>query len=968
MRVRPTGLTGEAHVVDDLVRSLGRSLSSTSDTVSALSAVRRERALIAVHSASHGLRRASHGKATGMDNTDVLTPGRGDHQEEAITRKRHSPGRGDHQEEAITRKRRSPGRGDHQEEAITRKRRSPGRGDHQEEAITRKRRSPGRGDHQEERIDGTTVARLPTSAEFCLRTCTQPMTEQRTQKRFSIVLRLRTFPRGFSQFQETPPSFSNNQPLLAVPLFLRNALCPGKPFPFSYNWPGPVVPLSHSPLRPGKASCPGRYESVSYQLGSERKESCYFVSTDYIKWEDGGDFCARNHNGYLAEFVYLAEWEAFKTFFTNIPNATKWQLYDTHVWIGAGTIDGKVWRWNGSGANLSQIVPELEQTPLIHFSVNDSYGMAVNVYSGYMEQHRLRSAYCLGYPNMHSYVCETDQRIDKEPLSPSATKCQRDLQDGSRDQAEDLDRAEKEAKKISQNLTACEREMKKSKQDYDSLVSQFQEDNMLSQNLTECRTDLGRKEKEVKVLRLALGIEDDSGTEDLPQDLVECQKNITEVKDVLSLKEQTILSLREELQKTEEVFRRERGRISALEGELRALEGELGEERRLCATKEEMISRQQELLVVKEERTAALERELGEERRLGGTKEELRKDLDEAEKERDALKTQLGKLRKDLKEAEKERDALKRQLEELRKEQPKECPSGFFPVGLSCYAVFDTELLSWDAAQAFCRAKAAGGRLAELEMEAEITRLKDHLKGNGYYCGSLSLGPWIGAIEKGDSNTFMWHSSKAAIDEDYWAQSRPYTSTSGDGVALDASDDFQWIDLSSGTELPFLCEIPSNPRPDESEDETKDLEGRFRELEEALRKKDVEVEEALRKMRKDLDEAEKERNAPKRQLGELRKEQPKECPSGFVSVGHSCYAVFDEWSRTWDSAQAFCKAKAAGGRLAELETKEEIARLKDHLKGNGYYCKVYWIGGEEVGDTNTFAWASTGQRIGDSDW
>ncbi|CAG0911913.1 unnamed protein product, partial [Cyprideis torosa] len=109
-----------------------------------------------------------------------------------------------------------------------------------------------------------------------------------------------------------------------------------------------------------------------------------------------------------------------------------------------------------------------------------------------------------------------------------------------------------------------------------------------------------------------------------------------------------------------------------------------------------------------------------------------------------------------------------------------------------------------------------------------------------------SVGPWIGAIEKGDSNSFTWYPSKAPIEAHNWAQSRPYTSTSGDGVALDASDNFQWIDVSSGTELPFLCEIPSNPRPGESEDETEDIEGMFRELEEALRKKD-EVEEALRK-------------------------------------------------------------------------------------------------------------------------
>ncbi|CAG0906081.1 unnamed protein product [Cyprideis torosa] len=138
---------------------------------------------------------------------------------------------------------------------------------------------------------------------------------------------------------------------------------------------------------PGNASCPGRYEAVSYQLGSERKESCYFVSTDYVRWEDGTLFCSRHHGGYLAEFVCLAEWKAFKTFFTNIPQTTKEQLYDTHVWIGASHVVGRnVWKWNGSEADFSQIVPrsqipELELTPLKDLPEGDSYGLTVKVHS-----------------------------------------------------------------------------------------------------------------------------------------------------------------------------------------------------------------------------------------------------------------------------------------------------------------------------------------------------------------------------------------------------------------------------------------------------------------------------------------------------------------------------------------------------------------------------------------------------------
>ncbi|CAG0892403.1 unnamed protein product [Cyprideis torosa] len=295
---------------------------------------------------------------------------------------------------------------------------------------------------------------------------------------------------------------------------------------------------------PGNASCPGRYESVSYQLGSERKESCYFVSTDYV----------------------------------------------AHVWIGASHVIGRnVWKWNDSGADFSQIaprsqIPELELTPLKDLPEGDSYGLTVNVYSGEMEAYIFRTLSCLGCPTMHSYVCETDQ--PKESLSPSATECQRDLQDGSRDLAEDLNRAEEEAKKISQNLTTCERKLKKSKQDYDSLVSQFvMEDNILSQYLTDCRTELGRKEREA-------------------QDLVDCKKKTAEVEDALSLKEERISSLQGQL------LDERQKRISCLEGNdqkrdrISALEAELEKTEKLLRERDEIISSLQRELEASRKTTA----------------------------------------------------------------------------------------------------------------------------------------------------------------------------------------------------------------------------------------------------------------------------------------------------------------------------------------------------------------------------
>ncbi|CAG0903290.1 unnamed protein product [Cyprideis torosa] len=163
---------------------------------------------------------------------------------------------------------------------------------------------------------------------------------------------------------------------------------------------------------PGKSSCPGRYKSVSYQLGSKRKESCYFVSTEYIRWEDAGYFCARNHNGYLAEFASLPEWEAFKTFISNIANRTKDKLWDgQHAWIGGS----RVWKWNTSGEILDPLLSN-------GFPKDDLYGLTINVHSKKMVPQKLTSLVCPGHPTIHSYVCESDERVERETENQGSEK------------------------------------------------------------------------------------------------------------------------------------------------------------------------------------------------------------------------------------------------------------------------------------------------------------------------------------------------------------------------------------------------------------------------------------------------------------------------------------------------------------------------------------------------------------------
>ncbi|CAG0903200.1 unnamed protein product [Cyprideis torosa] len=209
-----------------------------------------------------------------------------------------------------------------------------------------------------------------------------------------------------------------------------------------------------------------------------------------------------------------------------------------------------------------------------------------------------------------------------------------------------------------------------------------------------------------------------------------------------------------------------------------------------------------------------------------------------------------------------------------------QCNPPFTPVeGSHCYFLSHDEFeTNWLRAQQFCSWLHPEGRLAEFETLEELVGATVFLtidNQNGTYPWTAP-GPWIGAIELGDSNEFVWASSNSSIEATNWSPSRPNSPTVGDGVALDASNNFEWIDLSNGTEIPMLCEMPAN--------------------------------------------------SP-----ELI------CPESFFSLGDSCYFV-EENSKDWEDAQTVCESLATGGRLVELETAEEVILLKRHLDLNDYSC------------------------------
>ncbi|XP_076080298.1 uncharacterized protein LOC143051198 [Mytilus galloprovincialis] len=88
------------------------------------------------------------------------------------------------------------------------------------------------------------------------------------------------------------------------------------------------------------------------------------------------------------------------------------------------------------------------------------------------------------------------------------------------------------------------------------------------------------------------------------------------------------------------------------------------------------------------------------------------------------------------------------------------------------------------------------------------------------------------------------------------------------------------------------------------------------------------------------------------------------CEFGWTLRGTSCY-FFSGTQLGWNAAQSSCQAM--GGRLAELETIEEINAVKGVASVRNK--QRFWIGGQRFGQGRfDFKWASTDQPITVPDW
>ncbi|CAG0906089.1 unnamed protein product, partial [Cyprideis torosa] len=91
-----------------------------------------------------------------------------------------------------------------------------------------------------------------------------------------------------------------------------------------------------------------------------------------------------------------------------------------------------------------------------------------------------------------------------------------------------------------------------------------------------------------------------------------------------------------------------------------------------------------------------------------------------------------------------------------------------------------------------------------------------------------------------------------------------------------------------------------------------------------------------------------------------------QCPPEFIPVGETCYYLGDT-ANPWETAQEICSILSPNGKLAELETTEEIYAVTEFLLSNGN-DRHYWIGAEERGRDNEYVWASSGKPVLVTNW
>ncbi|XP_013385293.1 perlucin-like [Lingula anatina] len=89
---------------------------------------------------------------------------------------------------------------------------------------------------------------------------------------------------------------------------------------------------------------------------------------------------------------------------------------------------------------------------------------------------------------------------------------------------------------------------------------------------------------------------------------------------------------------------------------------------------------------------------------------------------------------------------------------------------------------------------------------------------------------------------------------------------------------------------------------------------------------------------------------------------PKECPSGFVELGGSCYYISTA-KKTWLQAQEYCQSLSAN--LATITSKAENEMIAANLPDSVPY---WWIGANDRENEGRWVWVATNATLTFTNW
>ncbi|CAG0908540.1 unnamed protein product, partial [Cyprideis torosa] len=93
---------------------------------------------------------------------------------------------------------------------------------------------------------------------------------------------------------------------------------------------------------------------------------------------------------------------------------------------------------------------------------------------------------------------------------------------------------------------------------------------------------------------------------------------------------------------------------------------------------------------------------------------------------------------------------------------------------------------TWDEAQQICGFLNKDSRLLEFRTADELLDVTSFLSQNDADCSRWPSGggPWIGAIEVGNTNQFIWSSDNSTVVVENWVQGQPNSPSAGDGAMI----------------------------------------------------------------------------------------------------------------------------------------------------------------------------------------